>query len=214
LQRSIEVIITNFMLPMTQASALGQRYFPHVGDICAGIARVAAQFRLLSPMLLLAWLRLRNTQARLDRLAIRWQQNRLHPTRKRLNAARKPRPIQPADPEHPRRTPQSHAWLIRLHQPLAQWAPRIDMLVNDPDIAALCAAAPQAGRLLRPLCRMFGLTPPSHILRPAAPRKPRPRKPKVPKPPPFAEHSPSKWPFVPHRLRLRVPGLRRRRSSA
>jgi hypothetical protein len=63
--------------------------------------------------------------------------------------------------------------------------------------------------MLRPLCRMFGLAPPPHVAWPAAPIKPRPPKPKPPKPQPFAEHSPSIWPFVPHRLRLRVPGLRR-----
>ena len=188
------------MLPAILASALGRRFLPHIGDICAGFAKISAQFHPLAPILTLLWFRLRNTLARLDRLADRWQQNRLRPARIRA-------PRKPATTERPGRTPNSHGWLIRLHQPLAQWAPRLEMLVNDPDIIALCAAAPQAGRLLRPWCRMFGITPPAHIFRPPAPRKPRPKKPKAPKPPPFAEHSPSQWPFVPYRLRLRVPGL-------
>ena len=80
-------------------------------------------------------------------------------------------------------------------------------------IIALCAAAPQTGRLLRPLCRMFAIPEPAYIARPKPRREPKPRqpRPRKPQPPPFAEHSPNQWPFVPLRLRLRVPGLRRRK---
>ncbi len=196
------------------ASVLGQRYFPHVEDLCAHLARVAARYRLMAPLLVLVWFRLRRTLARLDRLAIRWQRGR-HQPQKRPRHAPGPTPaLHPAEAWRPRRTPQGHAWLIRLHQPLAQLAPRIEALLADPEIASLCAAAPQAGRLLRPLCRMFGLTPPAHIAappRPIPPPKPRPRR--TP-PPPFAEHPSWVWPFVPQRLRLRVPNLPRRKPAS
>ena len=197
------------MPPMNTASVLGERYKPHFGDICDFVAAVSGRYRLLSPMLVLVWMRLRRTLKRLDNLAIRWQSGRLRPARIRVRTERKPTVIHPAEADRLRRTPQGHAWLLGLHQPFAQFIPRIELLLADPDIIALCAAAPQAGRLLRPLCRMFAITPPPHIARPPAPRKPRPKKPKAqkPQPPPFAEHSPSIWPFVPHRLRLRVPGL-------
>jgi hypothetical protein len=205
------------MHPFTPASVLGQRYLPHIGDICARLAEVAARHRGLSPLLVLVWVRLRRMLLRLDRLAARWQQGHLRPARvrtgSRIPAA--PRAVHPADAWLPRRTPRGHGWLIRRHQPLAQFAPRIEALLADPEIAALCAAAPQAARMLRPLCRMFGLTPPPHLARPAAPRKPRPPKPPARTPePPFAEHSPAVWPFVPHRLRLRVPYLRRPKPPA
>ena len=196
---------------MHPTTPLGQRYLPHIVDVCAGLAVVAARYRTLSPLLVLVWVRLRRTLARLDRLAYRWQQGRLSPRPGRTSSRgqRQPPQIHPADAWRPRRTPQGHAWLIRLHQPLAQFAPRIQLLLDDPEFIALCAAAPQAGRLLRPLCRMFAIAPPAHIATP--PRSAPPRQPRLPKPqpPPFAEHSPSVWPFVPHRLRLRVPGLRR-----
>jgi len=199
------------MHPATPATALGQRYLPHIVDLCAGVAAVAARHRALAPLLVLVWVRLRRTLARLDRLALRWQQGRLSPRPRRNRSPRRTPQIHPAEAWRHRRTPQGHAWLIRLHQPLAQYAPRIQLLVDDPEIAALCAAAPQAGRLLRPLCRMFAVAPPAYIARPAAPARVRPRqpRPRKPEPPPFAEHSPHRWPFVPHRLRLRVPGLRR-----
>jgi hypothetical protein len=196
------------------ASALGQRFLPHIEDLCAHLARVAARYRHLSPLLVLVWFRLRRTLARLDRLVLRWQRGRHQPRRRPRHAKTLPPPVHPAEAWLPRRTPQGDAWLIRLHQPLAQLAPRIEALLADPEIAALCAAAPQAGRLLRPLCRMFGLAPPAHIAAPPrAIPPPRPRPPRAP-PPPFAEHPSSVWPFVPHRLRLRVPTLPRRRPPA
>lgn len=203
------------MLSSFPASALGQRYHPHIEEIRAALAAMASWFGRASPLLLLVCLRLRNTLVRLDRLALRWRQNRLRPPGKRIRV-RDPRPSLPEDPANPRRTPGAQAWLIRLHQPLAQWRPRIELLLADPELVGLCQAAPQAGRLLRPLCRMWGIVPPPHIARRPAPRKPRPKQPPPPPPPPFAQHSPDRWPFVPLRLRLRVPGLpvpgRRRRT--
>jgi hypothetical protein len=196
------------------ASVLGQRYLPHIEDLCAYIAHVAARYRPLSPLLVLVWLRLRRTLCRLDRLAIRWQRGRHQAQSHSRHAPASPPVIHPAEAWRPRRTPQGHAWLIRLHQPLAQLAPRIELLLADPEIVALCADAPQAGRLLRPLCRMFGLTPTAYIATPPRPRPPpKPRPPRTP-PPPFAEHPSSVWPFVPQRLRLRVPNLPRRKSPA
>jgi hypothetical protein len=196
-------------------TALGQRYLPHIGDLCAWLANAAARHRHLSPLLVLVWFRLRRTLCRLDRLAARWQRGRHHPRPRHPNSGRRsappPRAIHAGEAWLPRRTPRGHAWLIRLHQPTAQLAPRIQLLLDDPETIALCAAAPQAGRLLRPLCRMFGLTPPPGLALPrrvAAPAKPKP--PRTPPPPP-AEHSPHIWPFVPQRLRLRVPTLRRRK---
>jgi hypothetical protein len=202
------------MLPATPASVLGHRYFPHIADICAGLARVAAQHRLLSPLLVLVWFRLRRMLARLDRLAHRWQTGRLRPARPRTRPSRTPTPTHPAEASLPRRTPRGHAWLIRLHQPLAQFAPRVEAMLADPDISALCAAAPQARKLLRPLCRMFGLAPPPYLARPKRPTPPRQPRPRTPTPPPFAEHAPSRWPFVPQRLRLRVPNLTRRKPPS
>jgi hypothetical protein len=195
---------------MPPIPTLGQRYLPHIADICAYLVGLAARYQLLAPLLALVCVRLHRTVRRLDRLAARWRQGRLRPARIRIRGQRQPPVIHPAEAALPRRTPAGHAWLIRLHQPIAQWAPRIQLMLDDPEIIALCAAAPQAGRLLRPLCRMFAIAPPAYIARPPRPapppRKPRPQK---PQPPPFAEHSPSQWPFVPQRLRLRVPNLRR-----
>jgi hypothetical protein len=193
--------------PAFPASALGTRYQPHIADVCALLAREAARHPLIAALLVLVWFRLRRILARLDRLAARWQQGRL---RARARPGPTPR-VHPAAARRPHQTPRGHAWLIRLHQPLAQLAPRIELLLADPEIAALCAAAPQAARLLRPLCQMFGLTTPAHI-RPA-PRPPRPKPAAPPPPPPWREHTAQNWPFVPQRLRQKIPRLKRRRLA-
>lgn len=191
------------MVLFLQATALGRRLSPDIAEIRGALNALAMQRPLFAPLLMLLWRRLHDTLARIDRLADRWRRNRHRP---RTRPARQ----RPPSPAPTLRAPSGHAWLIRLHQPLAQWAPRIEKLINDPEIITLCAAAPQAGRLLRPWCRAFGLTPPPHIARPPAPRKLRPAKSKPAPPPDLREHSPSQWPYVPRRLRLKVPGLRRR----
>ena len=57
------------------------------------------------------------------------------------------------------------------------------MMAADPDMLALIAATPLAGRILRPICKSVGLKPPAHQQLPRRPRRPRPAaKPKPPRP--------------------------------
>ncbi|WP_287988558.1 hypothetical protein [Acidiphilium sp.] len=42
-------------------------------------------------------------------------------------------------------------------------------MLNDPEILALAAASPAAGRALRPLCHILGLRPPPALRRPKRP---------------------------------------------
>jgi hypothetical protein len=57
-------------------------------------------------------------------------------------------------------------------------------LINDPEFLAFLAAAPQAGRILRPMCHMLGITDlDAHIRLPPRPTKPRPATIRAPRPP-------------------------------
>ena len=56
------------------------------------------------------------------------------------------------------------------------------LMTHDPEMRALIAAAPQAGRILRPLLHMCGITPHPDVLPPLPPRvrrtaSPRPERP-------------------------------------
>jgi hypothetical protein len=55
------------------------------------------------------------------------------------------------------RLPRSFGWLVRLGSEAACYRSQLQYLLSDPEIAALLAAAPQVGRVLRPLCHMLGL---------------------------------------------------------
>jgi hypothetical protein len=117
-------------------------------------------------------------------LVARWQAGTLPVpgvVRKRPAAARasQPRPKAPI--------PKRLGWL---HKVFPDSAPMFggnlsDLLHGDPNMMALAAATPLAGRLLRPMCWALGMKPPEYLQLPTRPRKPRPtrpprtRKPKV-----------------------------------
>jgi hypothetical protein len=104
--------------------------------------------------------------ARLNSLVTRWRTRRLRSRPHGGNTRSAPQA----------RTPGGHAWLIRLVEPTAQFAGQIEALLQDPEITALLQAAPQAGRIFRPLCRMLGIALPAPLRRP--PPRIRPRQPK------------------------------------
>ena len=151
----------------------------HLSAILLGVRAIVQPHTVISgplqPLITLIWFYLHRPVRRLERLIARWQQGRLAPPRARI------RPVAAAlPPRAPRlRLPTRHAWLIRLFQRTAQFNPHLEILANRPEMAALLAAAPQAGRILRPLFRMLGIRPlPANLRLPPRPRPPRPVKPK------------------------------------
>ena len=57
----------------------------------------------------------------------------------------------------------------------AQFAPQVEHFLAEPELAALLRDAPQAGRLLRPLCRMLAIPVPAPLRLPARPPRPAPK---------------------------------------
>lgn len=110
--------------------------------------------------------------ARIDALAQRWHQGTL-PTPRHPASKRTATPA-PAGAQIRMRDLSANGWLARIHPPSRQVAGQIAHLLAQDSSREFAAAAPQAGRLLRPLCRMLGVTPPDWLkLSPRAPRKPR-----------------------------------------
>ncbi len=131
-------------------------------------------YRTPMPLLVAALLRMHRLVGRFDRLVLKWERDQLPTPRKRT-----PRPTAARKPAGPA-LPTRFGWLGKLVPAAQSGAGYLDMMLQEPngDTRALAAAAPQAGRILRPLCRIFGVTPPDWL---ALPR--RPRKPQAPKPP-------------------------------
>ncbi len=148
--------------------------------LCRAIAARGAGAWLATPLMFLLWSRLRRTALRFASLAAKLRAGTLPPPRHRT---RSPRPVQPPS----LRLPRGHAWLVRRLPQAAASASQLQCLLADPAMAELLAAAPQAGRLLRPLCRMLGVRPPPALPRPPPIRPAEPSRPTVrPGPPPVA----------------------------
>jgi hypothetical protein len=167
---------------MNFLTTLAQRYAYGFNGLCGAIAQRASENRALTAVLMLLYSRLRKTLVRLDRLAVRWQAGEEMRPR-----AGKPR-AKSTEPKAPvLRLPTRQMWLTKILQPVAwqilQWSSAVTQLLDDPEVKALVAAAPQAGRLLRPLCRLFEMTVPDYLRLPRAPKASpkRIRKPRAPK---------------------------------
>ncbi len=173
------------------SAALADRFAALVEGLRRAIAARGAGIGLAVPLMLLLWSRLHRTALRFARLATKVQAGTLPPPRRR----RSPRPTRP----QPLRLPRGVAWLLRRLPQAAAAASQLQHLLADPAMADLLAAAPQAGRLLRPLCQMLGVRPPparslssgrkqaGPVGPPPSVRPPAPSRPAVrPRPPPRA----------------------------
>jgi hypothetical protein len=137
---------------------------------------------LIAPPLMLLIDRRLSRMARIfAATAARFQAGTLRPPRPR---APRPEPAPQAPPRPPyERLPGGFGWL---NTQVPGYAPYVgDMalrLLAEPEMQALLAAAPQLGRILRPLCRMSGVRPAPGLIPPppARPRRPRAARPAKP----------------------------------
>ncbi len=72
--------------------------------------------------------------------------------------------------------PCGFGWLLRVTPEAASCASQLQHLLADPEMAALLAADPSMGRVLRPLCRMLAVEPPQALRLPKRARTPPPAK--------------------------------------
>ncbi len=140
------------MSPRPIFTDLARRFALVIDGLCGATAARIAADRSAGPLLILIVGRLRRLAARFAALAARAQAGTLPRLRRPESGRRPPRGRQP-------RLPEGFAWLIRLVPQAAGYAGQVQALLSDPQMAALLEAAPQAGRVLRPLCRMLALPP-------------------------------------------------------
>ena len=76
------------------------------------------------------------------------------------------------------KAPRKRGWVTHTAPPCAEAGGWLSYFLQREDLPAFLAEVPRAGRLLRPLCHMLGVTPPEYLKlppRPRTPRKPKPR---------------------------------------
>jgi len=133
---------------------------------------------------ILLWNRAGRILTRFQTLHDRWRENRL-PTPRPPRAARLAAPPAPPSPPVPR-LPRTFGWVNRRIPESDPPTGQLDALLREPATRDFVQAAPQAGRLLRPLCHALGIRAPDWLQRPRRPRKPRPTRPPRPRPPSHA----------------------------
>ena len=145
---------------------------------------------LPGPIWTLLWLRLHRLNNRLARLYERWQTNTLPTPRKPTQRPKTLRPTPPQIPElpapgmplvdAPTRLPSGRGWITRRIPEAGPSAGQLHDLLQHPYTQDFVQAAPQAARLLRPLCHALGIDQPAWLQRPPRPRTAR--KPRAPRP--------------------------------
>ena len=159
-------------MTLIASTALGQAFAAIINGICAVVgARVAAVPPLAVVLSQVYW-RIARRLSRLDRLVLQWHAGTV--PRPRPPRAARPTASNPAAPRP--RIPDGHAMLIHLAQRTAQYRVDLEIFLDRPDTRALLRAAPQAGRILRPLCRILAVDLPAYLRAPPRP-KPAPRPP-------------------------------------
>ena len=143
---------------------------------------------LPGPVWSLLWLRLHRLSSRLTRLYTLWLAGTL-PTPRPKSATRGPQaaPALPAQIPQlpcpgaplaaaPARLPRGHGWVLRRIPAAGPSAGWLHELLQHDHTRDFVAAAPQAARLLRPLCRALAVEQPDWLKRPVRPPAPRKRR--------------------------------------
>ena len=147
------------LVKLTSSSSATDRFALLIEALCASVAASHAR-GLAGPVIVLIWGRLRRMAARFAAAAIPAAPRASRPVRS------SPAPSRPRACDGRPRLPGGFGWLIRLSPAAACHGGQLQRLLADPEMAALLAAAPRMGRLLRPLCRMLAVEPPPGLLAP------------------------------------------------
>ncbi len=131
---------------------------------------IGRRHETLGPLAVLLWRYLARTLRRLAALHARFAAGTLA-TAPRRSTAPRPAADRPTSTRRPPRIPRGPV-LLRYY--LVHFVAPLRALLEEPEMRALLAASPQAGRLLRPLWRKLTTDPLPEVLRlPAEPPQPK-----------------------------------------
>jgi hypothetical protein len=156
-----------FVFAALPAPSLAHTFSMVIAGLCRVTASRIAIDRFAGPLLIRIFTRLHRLAARLTLLVTQVQAGKRPP----------PCPGRPTAARHDRRKarlPDNRGWLLRVVPGAAEYAGQVQALLDDPQTAALLETAPQAGRLLRPLCRMLALPLPDFLRQPKPQSAPPP----------------------------------------
>ena len=119
-------------------------------NLQAAIAAVAAREPALTALLGLVWSRVARMAARLERLVALWRVGKLPKARASRAGIARPTGVRV-------RYPTTPGWLAAEVWEARAYGSQLAHALTEAEMVAFLAAVPQAGRILRPLCRMLGV---------------------------------------------------------
>ena len=143
--------------PTTSAWALAGRFARFISGLREAVAASIEHNPALMGIAARLWNRLTEAAERFAAIAA-------HPVARPRRRPAEPAPM-PADavptrPAAPRRTlPRTNGWLARMAPETVPFGIDLAYLLAQPEMKELLAAAPRLWQVLRPVCRMFGITP-------------------------------------------------------
>ena len=136
-------------------------------DLQAAIAVVAARDRSLTVLLVAVWARIARMRTRLERLVALWRAGKL--PKPRAPHARQDAPAAGTSARKQPRFPTAPAWLRARVWEAGAFGSQLQHLLTEAECAAFLEEVPQAGRILRPLLHMLGVSPVPNAVRKRAP---------------------------------------------
>jgi hypothetical protein len=140
--------------------------------ILVGLCRAMIPLWQTDNLMLRVAVRLTLAMNAIQLLFHRWREGLIRPARKQSQRQPAEAPAKNQPPvKHPSAIvlPRRFGWLPQRLPETAIFADQLQQFLADPEVADLFARCPQAGKILRPICRMLGVQPIPEILRPQAP---------------------------------------------
>jgi hypothetical protein len=157
---------------LTNLPALADRFAWMIQCLCKQVAAEGCKLRIEALLVTAIWTRVSRLGRRFASVVARLRAGKLPAP----GTARRRCGTRAGAPRPPSMLPQIFGFVQRLMPETTPYAGALHALLQTPEMAALVAEAPQAGRVLRPLCRTLGVTPPAYL---ALPRRPQVRRPRA-----------------------------------
>jgi hypothetical protein len=153
--------MSNPSIPETDATPLSEVLGIIVNGLCAAMQKQSETDPYIIPICIRLWTSLLHMTKRYERLVARFLEGRLAPYSPRPYRPRTkwPEPVRkPGEEPKPKVTlPRAFGWILKYVPGAAVYRDQLREILADPVMIQFLTAAPQAGRLLRPLCRTLGV---------------------------------------------------------
>jgi hypothetical protein len=161
------------METLTPTHPAAERFATLIEEICRVLSKHGRSRFIAEPLLLLIWNRIMRMARQFASLAERVRTGTLSDTAPARSRDASPQPAGAAGQPRvapPEVLPRHFRWLVNMLPETEAFGADLCWLLQRLEMEELIFAAPQVGRILRPLCRMLGVEPTSALRLPVRAR--------------------------------------------